>query len=132
MSKGEDLIVRILKKSHIKFEREKQFDDLGGGHYRYDFYCPDIKGKRVIFEFNGRQHYEQVKRFQPTILDFRRAQEHDRRKISYALANGIQIYCIPYWDEGALHTLDDLFNPTYLARNRWHNDEVWKKKGGKK
>ena len=127
MSKGEDRIARILKANRIEFEREKSFDDLRGGRFRYDFYCPNFHGEEIIIEFNGRQHYQQVLRFQPTRADFLKTQEHDRRKMSYALANRIKIYCIPYWEEQNLNSLEDLCNKKYLVCSRWHNDEIWRK-----
>ena len=50
-------------------------------------------------------------------------QEHDRRKISYALANDIKIYIIPYWELEKIATARQLFQDKYLARTRWKNDE---------
>ena len=35
MSKGEELIATILKQENIKFEREKTFQDLRKGKYRW-------------------------------------------------------------------------------------------------
>ena len=134
MSSGEEMIARLLTQAKIKFVQEKTFKDLRGGKFRYDFYCPNLNGKEVIFEFNGRQHYEQVTKFQPTLKDFHKTQEHDRRKISYALANNILIYCIPFWEEEHIKTIADLCNIKFLAISRWHNDLVWGayKKGVKK
>lgn len=126
MSNGEKLIAQILARAHIKFETEKSFTDLHGSRYRYDFYCQNLHGAQVIFEFNGRQHYEQVKKFHNTSIDFKKGQERDRRKISYALANKIKIYCIPFWEEENLKTVDDLCQSKFLAKTRWHNDDVWK------
>ena len=39
-SKGEQVIINLLRKGGLKFEREKEFADLRGGRYRYDFYLP--------------------------------------------------------------------------------------------
>lgn len=39
-SKGEQVIINLLRKGGLKFEREKEFADLRGGRYRYDFTCP--------------------------------------------------------------------------------------------
>ena len=50
-------------------------------------------------------------------------QEHDRRKISYALANDIKIFIIPFWEIGNIHSVDDLFQEKFLAKTRWKNDE---------
>lgn len=125
MSKGENIIARLLNGANVEFEREKTFTDLRAGRYRFDFYCPNVNGAPAIIELNGAQHYQQIGKFHKTVAEFHKGQEHDRRKISYCLANKIKIYCIPYWDLEQLKRADDLFRDRYLARNRWHNDEVW-------
>ena len=38
MSSYEEKIISLLKKSKLKFEREKTFTDLKNGRYRFDFY----------------------------------------------------------------------------------------------
>ena len=60
MSKGEDKIIRLLRASNIKFEREKTFADLRGGKFRYDFYLPLYN---ILIEVDGEQHFKQVKVF---------------------------------------------------------------------
>ena len=50
MSNYEDKIVTILKKSQVRFVREKTFEDLHGGKYRYDFYIPSTK---TLIEIDG-------------------------------------------------------------------------------
>ena len=124
MSNGENLIMQILKRDKIKFEREKTFSDLRNGRFRYDFYIEDLRGQRAVIEFNGAQHYEFVSAFYTTSSQWHAALERDRRKISYALANNIAIYEIPYWDADKLKTSADLFQSKYRAKSRWHNDEV--------
>jgi hypothetical protein len=54
-------------------------------------------------------------------------QEHDRRKISYCLANKIKIYVIPFWDLDKLQNWQDLFQTKYIAYTRWKNDEDYNK-----
>ena len=127
MSQGEDLIVKLLQKAKIPFEKEKTFYDLKKGKYRYDFYIEDLRGQRVVIEYNGAQHYEYIPKFYSSTRMWLAAMERDRRKISYALANNIQIYIIPYWDYSKLKTAEDLFQSQYLATSRWHNDEVREK-----
>lgn len=127
ISKGEAKIASILDASNIKYLREKTFSDLKGGLFRFDFYLPDVWPQAVI-EFNGEQHYHQIKRFHKQYRDFQRTQEHDRRKISYCLANDILIFVIPYWDLDKINTSEDLFDPRYIAHTRWHNDREWAKK----
>lgn len=123
MSKGEDKIVDLLNKSGIKFVREKSFSDLKHGLFRYDFYLPNVDGGPAIIEFNGEQHYHFVSKFYKTPRDLRKTQEHDRRKISYALANDIKIYIIPFWEINKITTARQLFDEKYRARTRWKNDE---------
>lgn len=123
MSKGEEKIVNLLEKEGIIFQREKRFNDLKHGLFRYDFFIKNYNGDKIIIEFNGEQHYHFVKRFYKNPVEWRTAQEHDRRKISYALANGIKIYIIPFWEIDNIQTAKDLFSEVYLAKTRWKNDE---------
>lgn len=123
MSKGEDRIVDLLNLARIKYVREKSFSDLKHGLFRYDFYIPDLDGGRAIIEFNGQQHYYFVGKFYKNTQEWRKMQEHDRRKISYALANDIKIYIIPYWEISKIATARQLFQEKYLAKTRWKNDE---------
>lgn len=127
MSKGEEKIIRLLQKSHYKFEREKRFADLKKGRYRFDFYIYRHGGP-VIVEFQGQQHYQYVQRFYRNRAQFESAKERDRRKISYCLANKIPIYIIPYWEIDGICTAADLFNSKFLATNRWKNDKDWQKR----
>ena len=122
-SKGEVRIEQILRKEHIRFEREKTFKDLRGGLYRFDFYLTDLG---VILEYQGMQHYEYVKLFHKKRSDFTKAQGRDRRKISYCLAHKIPLYCIPFWELENLNTLNDLLKDEFLARDKFHNDNVYR------
>lgn len=123
MSKGENKITDLLNQAGIKFQREKSFSDLKHGLFRYDFYIPNLDGGPAIIEFNGEQHYHFVGKFFRTRRDWQKTQEHDRRKISYALANKIKIYIIPFWEIDKITTARQLFQEKYLARTRWKNDE---------
>lgn len=130
MSKGENKIVDMLNAAGLKFEREKTFSDLKCGKFRYDFYVY-VDGGRAIIEYNGEQHYLFVKKFYKTQNDWRKMQEHDRRKISYALANKIPIYIIPFWEIDKIRTAADLFKNEYLAESRWKNDDDFRKFQGR-
>lgn len=123
MSKGENKIADLLNRVGVKFQREKSFSDLKHGLFRYDFYIPDLDGGPAIIEYNGEQHYHYVSKFYRTPRDWRKMQEHDRRKISYALANKIKIYIIPFWEIDKITTARQLFQEKFLARSRWKNDE---------
>lgn len=122
-SQGEQLIASLLNQNNIIYEREKIFKDLRQGLYRFDFYIPSLN---IVIEYNGEQHYIYTTIFYKNKSDFLKAQERDRRKIAYCLANGIRIYCIPYWEIGNLKNFDDLFQTKFLARTKFHNDEVWR------
>ena len=123
-TKGEQTLINLFRRAGIWFEREKTFDDLRGGKYRYDFYLPDYN---ILIEFDGTQHFHQVAHFQKRKSDFLKAQEHDRRKNSYALSNQIRLYRIPYWELENLKSARDLFRDDFLVRTKWHNDEIWRK-----
>ena len=125
MSKGEEKIIQLLKKGKYKFEREKRFTDLKKGKYRFDFYVHCGRPKFCLIELQGQQHYQQVKKFHRTRAEFVAAQERDRRKISYCLANQIPLYVIPYWELDKLTSAADLFQEKFRARDRWKNDKDW-------
>lgn len=123
MSTFEKMVYQILQESGTPFEQEKQFKDFYNGLYRFDFYLPE---QNSVVEVNGMQHYTFTRQFHANRSEFLKAQERDRRKIAYCLANGIRIYCIPYWEIGNLKNFDDLFQTKFLARTKFHNDEVWR------
>ena len=125
MSKLERVIYKILVKNDVNFVQEKVFKDLRNGLYRFDFYIPS---KKICIEINGAQHYQYNKLFHKKRSDFTKAQERDRRKISYCLAHKIKIYCIPYWEVENIRMLEDIFQDKFLAISKFHNDEVWRNK----
>ena len=120
MSSYEEHIVKILRKAKIKFVREKTFQDLKHGLYRFDFYISDLNGSPVIIEVDGEQHFKPIYGRQAFI----KGQEHDRRKNSYCLANNISLYRIPYWEIKKLQTSNDIFSDKFLVKSRWHNDKL--------
>ena len=125
MSKGENKIIDLLNSARIRFEREKTFSDLRHGKFRYDFYIKNVHGADCIIEFNGEQHYYFVGKFYKNQTEWRQAQGRDMRKISYCLAHGIQLYIIPFWEIDNIKYASDLFQPKYLARDRYKNFTDW-------
>ena len=121
MSSLEKKIYGLLTKGHFSIQREKVFKDCYNGLYRYDFYLPELN---TVIEVNGAQHYTYNSKFYKTKSDFLKAQERDRRKISYALARGMKIYCIPYWEIDNISTVEDIFAQKFLAKSKFHNDDV--------
>ena len=122
-SRYEEQIISVLKKEKIDFIREKNYTDLRKGKYRFDFYFPK---NNCLVEIQGEQHYVYVARFYKCRSDFLSARERDRRKISYALANKIKLFIIPYWELPKITSGADLFQQKYLAINRWKNDDDWR------
>lgn len=120
MSKLETKIATLLKEANINYIREKTFVDLRQGKYRYDFYLPTLN---AIIEVNGQQHYYEVWGGRAGLLQ---QQENDRRKISYALANQITMYSIPYWEIDGLQNAEEIFQDKFKAKDKWFNDKIWK------
>ena len=120
MSKYEESIIKILKKEHISFIREKTFSDLKHGLFRFDLYILDLNCAPAIVEVDGEQHFKPIYGRQ----SFLKGQEHDRRKNSYCLANNIPLYRIPYWEIKNLNTTKDIFKDEFLVKTRWHNDQL--------
>lgn len=125
MSDLELKILKVLQKDKVKFEKEKTYSDLRRGRYRFDFFCPDIKGGALI-EVQGEQHYKRNPKFFKTLKDFTAAQERDRRKIQYCLAHRIPLYCIPYWEIENIKSSKDIFQDKFRAKTKWKNDEDWR------
>ena len=72
-SKGEVKISLILKKHGINYIREYKIDHY---HYRYDFFLPDFN---TFIEFNGIQHYQEVKFFGGS-KGFKSTKKRDKKK----------------------------------------------------
>lgn len=123
ISSYEKKVIEILRAAGVIFETEKTFEDLHRGHYRFDFFLPRLN---TILEVNGSQHYESTKAFYKNRTDFLKAQERDRAKISYCLANDIALYCIPWWDMDKIKDFSDLLNPSYRATTIFHNDNAYR------
>lgn len=115
MSSYEDKVIRLLRAGSIKFEREKTFEDLRQGRYRFDFY---LTRRKVCIEVDGQFHWKPIRGRKELLAQ----QERDRRKNSYCLANNIPLYRIPYWEIDSLKTSKDLFQEKFLVKTRYHND----------
>ena len=99
-SHGEVLIADFLNKNNIKYEKEKTFPDLMFS--RFDFYLPELN---IIFEFDGKQHYEFVEYFHHSLEEFQRRQDNDNRKNEYCIKNKITLFRIPYWEEENIQSI---------------------------
>lgn len=132
MSKGEDKIAAVIKKTMLKnhryssFKREVKFNDLKykDSNLRFDFGFRD-NGKLILVEFDGEQHFNKVKFFK----NYKHMKENDRRKNQYCIANSIPLYRIPFWDIDKIHSIEDIIQPQYKVTSKYHNDNlVWNKR----
>lgn len=97
-SKGERRIREWLSNANIEFEQQKEFEELlgvGNKHLSYDFYL--VKNDLLI-EFQGKQHEKFIIGFHKNKNEFRKQQEHDKRKREYAKEHNIELLEIWYWD----------------------------------
>ena len=88
MSKYEEYIARLLKEAGFRLEREKTYQDLKMGLYRFDFF---VYGKGII-EVDGQYHFHPIRGRRQLMHQ----QQNDRRKNQYCLANNIPLYRVPY------------------------------------
>lgn len=103
MSKGEKKIVEWLRYNNIKYEYEKTYNGLvglGGGLLSYDFYLPDYN---LLIEYQGKQHSEGLGSMYAG--EFKRQQEHDRRKRKYAKMNNIDLLEVWHIDFNNIETI---------------------------
>lgn len=119
MSNLEIQILQILLKERLQFEREKTFSDLRGGRYRYDFYVL-TDSDPVLIEVDGIFHFKDIH----GRATFMKQQEHDREKNSYALANKIPLYRIPYWEIENIKSFKDMTADKFLVKDKWFNDKL--------
>lgn len=124
ISQGEQKIISILRAENISFVREKSFEEaVRVVNCRFDFYLPE---KNILLEFDGNQHFEFISHFFKSRSDFTKAQERDRLKNGAALAMGIPLYRIPYWEIDNIKNFRDLTSPKFLVHSKFHNDDIWR------
>jgi len=93
MSAGEKRVCDYLQRKTVKYEYQKRYDDCRNiNPLPFDFYLPEYN---TIIEFDGYQHYFEVKRFKTSLKD---TQKHDAIKNKYCQDNGINLLRIPYWE----------------------------------
>lgn len=106
---GATNIMDCLIFNGVEFIDEYVFSDLPKS--RFDFAIVE-NGKIVrLIEFDGEQHYKDVKQWGGLELQ----QERDKVKNEYALSNNIPLVRIPYWERDNI-TLEMLMGPTYEMR----------------
>lgn len=101
ISNGERLIKNYLDKNEIEYTYNKKYDGLigiGGRQLSYDFYLPEYN---VLIEMQGIQHVQPVDfTYSHNIglaeTNFKKQQEHDKRKREYAATHNIPLLEIWY------------------------------------
>lgn len=113
ISKGESVINKFLSDYNIKFERQKNFDDLRGiknGKLSYDFYLPDYN---LFIEYQG-QFHDGTADIQ-TDSNYEIQKEHDKRKREYAKEHNIELLEIWYWD---FNNIEQILQEKLLINNK--------------
>lgn len=98
-SKGEQKICQILDYKNINYYRQKVF--LGcispkNRMLRFDFYIPD---KNMLIEYDGPQHYGDLRIGKYTLKkkEYETLKIHDKIKNDYVKSNNITLLRIPHW-----------------------------------
>jgi very-short-patch-repair endonuclease len=100
-SKGEQKIMMSLNNKRINYECQKKFlkcRSVKNRMLRFDFYLPE---KNVLIEYDGPQHYGQLRIGKYTLNseEYKILKTHDQIKNEYAKNNGIRLLRIPYWEK---------------------------------
>lgn len=93
---GEGKIKKFLEKRKIQYIREYRFPDCKDiMTLPFDFYLPQ---KNIAIEYQGEQHYIEGSYYysEKVVL-------HDKIKRDFCLKNGINLICIPYWEDVELY-----------------------------
>ena len=78
-----------------------------------DFWLPSYKGRDIIIEFHGEQHYEDIDfYYKGRIRNFAVQQHRDRYLRKYCKDNNIQLLEIPYWD---FDNIDEILTEELLS-----------------
>lgn len=108
-SHGERKIKTYLENHNLKYEQQKKYDDLVGvglGLLSYDFFLSEYN---LLIEFQGKQHKCAVEYF-GGVEQYKKQQNHDKRKRQYAKKHNINLLEIWYYDiEKIEEILDEYF-----------------------
>ena len=100
VSKGENIITRLLTEMNIVFSTQKTFDDLfspNNSKLRYDFCIYDEQGNiQALIEFDGPQHKYPPGGAWGGDGVFEKIQFYDDIKNKYALEHKYSLYRIPF------------------------------------
>ena len=106
-SKGEIHISSILVRENKKYLEQYSFIDCKYINVlKYDFYLPEYN---VCIEYNGRQHYEEIKHFGGK-ESFDIQITRDNIKSNYCIDNNIQLFIIKYDEDIELRMMELLIS----------------------
>lgn len=92
-SKGESYIATLLEQHHIKYERQKKFNNCFYKHkLPFDFYLPAYN---LCIEYDGVQHYKPIEIFGGK-AEYRVRHKRDLIKSKFCNDNDIKLLRIPY------------------------------------
>lgn len=128
LSEGANIIKNILIREGVSFELEYNFVSKireKTARCRFDFAVLNAdKTVKYLIEYDSELHFQQIAKFHKTRQDFLAAQERDRQKNVYCLANYILLYRVPYWEVHDLKTIKDIQQNRFLVKNKFHNDFI--------
>jgi predicted Zn-ribbon and HTH transcriptional regulator len=104
--------VRYLLEKYFKTKFKKT--KILNGKLEFDGYSENLN---LAFEYNGEQHYKRINYYQKTNQEFLELQNRDRQKLSYCIANKIDLIIIPYTEKSNKKMVDFLANnlPSHLS-----------------
>lgn len=108
-SKNEEIIANFLNQNNIDFLTQFSFCDLIGNDRKLFF---DFKISNFLLEYQGEQHYHQVKQWGGE-EGLKKRQLYDQKKRNYCQEHGITLYEIRY-DEDVLIKLEEILKKEHL------------------
>lgn len=108
-SLGEFYIEEILITNNISYQKEYNPNI----NKFFDFAITNNNQVTRLIEFDGIQHYQEVKFFNKRSLE--QTQQADQEKNEYALSHNIPLVRIPYWERDNI-TLDMIMGDQYLVQ----------------
>lgn len=106
-SQGELAIIRVLDKFYVEYESQYKILlnlTLFGRNeeLRVDFFLPK---ENLIIEYNGIQHYEEVKYFHKKDNGFEKQKKRDRKLKKWCKDNGVKLLTIKYTEKDKIEEI---------------------------
>lgn len=117
-------IAGILTRDKINFTLEYSFKNSKISKYRFDFAIWEDNKLKLLLEYDSELHFSYIPGWHYSQQDFQAAQQRDREKNAYCLANHILLYRIPYWEVNNIVSFQDCLQDKFLVKSHWHNDKI--------